>query len=176
MTLRIIDMRTPDGPKQLRSMYQALHLTRLRAKTGPAQQVDDIIAEVGGNGDTAVIEYTRKFDGLQLSADKLRVSADELEAARKKAAQAEKAAQEKQTALTSLQQRLQELEEQGQAGAVPLDTRETLKGEIAAAEAGAEKAHRRAVKAKVKAEDAAKAVDALNPTPRSEEEAKRDEK
>jgi len=82
MTLRIIDMRTPDGPGQLHSLYRALRLTRFRAETGPAQQVHDIISDVSERGNQAVIEYTKKFDRLELSADNLRVSAGELAAAK----------------------------------------------------------------------------------------------
>jgi N-acetyl-beta-hexosaminidase len=95
---------------------------------------------------------------------------DDLEAARKKAVVAEKAAAEKQTALENLNSRLNALENKGVSGVVPLDTREELKTEIKDAESGAEKAHRRAIKAKVKADDVAKTIDALNPGSTSEKE------
>jgi hypothetical protein len=58
---------------------------------------------------------------------------------------------------------LGKLEAEGIAGKIPLDQREALKAELKDAEAGAEKAYRRAVKAKVKADDAARTVDALDP-------------
>ena len=82
MTLRIIDMRTPDGPGQLRSLYKGLHLKRFRDENPQALQVREIIADVTERGNQAVIEYTKKFDRLELSADSLRVSADELAAAK----------------------------------------------------------------------------------------------
>ncbi|MBC2712962.1 MAG: amino acid permease [Desulfosarcina sp.] len=97
-------------------------------------------------------------------------AADDLEAARKKAAAAEKAAAVKKAALEKLNNRFKALEEKGVSGAVPLDARENLKDEIKEAESGAEKAYRRAVKAKVKADDAAKTVDAMNPGAASETE------
>ncbi len=82
MSLQIIDMRTPDGPRQLRSLNQRLHLTRFRDETDQALQVREIIEHVADKGDTAVIEYTKKFDRLELSADNLRVSTGELAAAK----------------------------------------------------------------------------------------------
>ncbi len=88
---------------------------------------------------------------------------DELEAALKKAAAAEKHAAEKQTALEALHHRLTTLENEGVAGVIPLDDREALKADLKKAATGAEKAFRRAIKAKVKADDAAKSVDALQP-------------
>jgi amino acid transporter len=88
---------------------------------------------------------------------------DDLEAAREKAAAAEKTAAEKKTVLETLNNRLHALEEKGVSGTVPLDARDTLKKELKDAESTAKKAHRRAVKAKVKADDAAQAVDALHP-------------
>ncbi len=95
---------------------------------------------------------------------------DDLEAARKKAAAAEKVEAEKQTALERLNSRLNTLENKGVSGVVPLDTREELKTEIKDAESGAEKAHRQAIKAKVKADEAAKTIDTLSPGSTSEKE------
>ena len=88
---------------------------------------------------------------------------DELEAALKKATVAEKNAAAKQAALEALHHRLETLEKEGVAGMIPLDDREALIADLKKAASGAEKAFRRAVKAKVKAEDAAKSVDALKP-------------
>ena len=95
---------------------------------------------------------------------------DDLEAARKKAAAAEKVAADKKAALETLNSRLEALEVKGVSGAVPLDARKGLKEEIKDAESGAEKAYRRAVKAKVKADDAEKTVDVLKPGLKSEKE------
>ena len=93
---------------------------------------------------------------------------DDLETARNKAAAADKVAADKKAALDKLTDRLDALEEKGVSGAVPLDAREALKEELEEAESSAEKAHRRAIKAKVKADDAAKTVDTLNPGLKSE--------
>ncbi len=98
-------------------------------------------------------------------------AADALDAARKKAEAAEKSAAEKKEALETLSRRLNELEEKGVSGAVPLDAREVLKEELKDAESGAEKAYRRAVKAKVKADDAAKTIETMNPGSISEADA-----
>ncbi len=102
-------------------------------------------------------------------------AADELAAARKKAAAAEKLANDKKATLDELSQRLQTLEETGVDGAVPLDRRKALQADLKDAEAGAEKAYRRAVKAKVKADDAARAVDDLNPAATPETEPSKDD-
>ena len=74
------------------------------------------------------------------------------------------------TALETLHFRLNALEDKGVSGAVPLDSHKALKAEIKDAESGAEKAFRQAIKAKVKADDAAKSIDALNPGSTSEKE------
>jgi hypothetical protein len=102
-------------------------------------------------------------------------AADELAAARKKAAAAEKLATDKKAALDELSQRLQTLEETGVDGAVPLDRRKALQADLKDAEVGAEKAYRRAVKAKVKADDAARAVGELNPAATPEAEPSKDD-
>jgi hypothetical protein len=101
-------------------------------------------------------------------AAQVALASDDLDAALKKAAAAEKVAAEKKAALEALNNRLEKLEKEGIAGAVPLEERETLKANLKDAESGAEKAFRRAVKAKVKADDAAKTVDALKPGTTSE--------
>ena len=88
---------------------------------------------------------------------------DALEAAQQKAREAEKAAIAKQTALEKLTHQLETLEEHGIAGAVPLDEWKALKADFKEAELAAEKAYRRAIKARIKAGDAAKAIDALSP-------------
>jgi hypothetical protein len=88
---------------------------------------------------------------------------DDLEAARKKAMAAEKSAAEKKTVVDKLADHLDQLEDKGIDGAVPLAERKALKEKLKSAASGAEKAYRRAIKAKVKADDAAKTVDTLSP-------------
>ena len=90
-------------------------------------------------------------------------ASDELEAARKKAMVAAKKADEKKEALETLQQELTALERQGVSGAVPLTPRNALKEELEDAASSAEKAYRRAAKAKFKVDEAQKTVDALDP-------------
>ena len=46
---------------------------------GPVEEVREIIAQVGRDGDRALVELTRRFDGVDLAARGLRVSAKELE-------------------------------------------------------------------------------------------------
>ena len=82
MTLRIIDMRTPEGPRQLQSIYRRLRVTSFRRESPQAEQVREIISDVADKGDQAVIEYTKKFDNLQLTANQLRVSKQDIDAAR----------------------------------------------------------------------------------------------
>jgi hypothetical protein len=96
-------------------------------------------------------------------AAQVALASDDLAAALKKAQVAEKAADEKKATLEELNNRLKNLENEGVSGAVPLEERAALKADLKDAESGAEKAFRRAVKAKVKADDAAKTVDALKP-------------
>jgi histidinol dehydrogenase len=57
----------------------------LAAKREVAEDVDeivrDIIADVRARGDAALIDYTRRFDGLDLTPERLRVTETEIEAA-----------------------------------------------------------------------------------------------
>jgi histidinol dehydrogenase len=57
----------------------------LAAKREVAEDVDDvvrtIIGDVRAQGDAAVIDYTRRFDGLDLTPERLRVTEAEIEAA-----------------------------------------------------------------------------------------------
>jgi len=96
-------------------------------------------------------------------AAQVALASDDLEAALKKSRAAEKAAAEKKAALEELDSQIKKLEDDGVAGAVPLEERQALKADLKDAESDVEKAFRRAVKAKVKADDAAKTVDALKP-------------
>ena len=57
----------------------------LAAKREVSEDVDEavraIIADVVARGDAALIDYTSRFDGLDLTPERLRVGADEIEAA-----------------------------------------------------------------------------------------------
>ncbi len=94
-------------------------------------------------------------------AAQVAIAVDDLEAATKNAVAAEKEAEEKKAALDELAERLDRLEDQGVDGTVPLEERKALKEKLKFAASGAEKAYRRAIKAKVKADEAAKTVDTL---------------
>jgi amino acid transporter len=93
---------------------------------------------------------------------------DELEMALNKAAAAKDKAAEQKAALEELRSRLQSLETEGLAGTVPLEDRNLLKAEVQKAADGAEKAHRRSIKARLKVDAAAEAVEALKPGAASE--------
>ncbi len=62
------------------------------------------------------------------------------------------------------------MEEKGVSGAVPLVTGKELKNDLEDADADSEKAHRKAIKANIKASDAAEIFEWLNPGPASESE------
>ncbi|AGF78924.1 amino acid transporter [Desulfocapsa sulfexigens DSM 10523] len=88
---------------------------------------------------------------------------DELELALKKSAAAEKIAAEKMMLVEKLSSQLSILEEKSVPEKVPPKEGEKLQREIANAESDAEKAHRRAIKAKFKADEAARNIDNLEP-------------
>jgi histidinol dehydrogenase len=54
---------------------------RAEASDQVREVVASVIAEVRARGDAAVLEFTKKFDGADLTADQLRVTGTELEAA-----------------------------------------------------------------------------------------------
>src|SRR5918994_1887125 len=48
---------------------------------GGDETVKEIVSEVAARGEDALLDYTRRFDGLDLAADRLRVSEAEIDAA-----------------------------------------------------------------------------------------------
>ena len=58
--------------------FAALVAKKRAGASGNADQVADIIADVRARGDDALVEYTSRFDGLDLSAAELRLSAGEI--------------------------------------------------------------------------------------------------
>ncbi|HEX3409269.1 MAG TPA: histidinol dehydrogenase [Candidatus Binataceae bacterium] len=90
MTLRLLDSNSKDFSRFLDA------LTRRRGANGGAvdRDVAAIIAAVQKRGDRAVIEFTRKFDGVSLTPARLRVSAGALAAARAALPRAERRALE----------------------------------------------------------------------------------
>jgi hypothetical protein len=83
---------------------------------------------------------------------------DALDAARKKSAKADKQAETARNIAEKLHKKLIKLET-GDSGAIPLEAHKELKQKLDSAESDAQKAFRRAAKAKIKAEDVAKTVE-----------------
>lgn len=95
MTMQLIDTRQPAAAEQIAALRQKLSpegdvvSEAGREKTievfgeplSPVQTVQRICGEVRSRGLDAVLEYTAKLDGADITADTLRVSADELAAA-----------------------------------------------------------------------------------------------
>jgi histidinol dehydrogenase len=63
--------------------FERLVTARREPQADVAADVARILAEVRARGDAALIEYTRKFDRLDLTAERLAIGADEMEAAEK---------------------------------------------------------------------------------------------
>ncbi len=94
MSLQITDART-DRVKKLGALWRKLHLglgaapsldeLRQQKWSDLRKLVHDIIHRIGKEGNKAVIEYTKTFDQLELTANTLRVSNEELDTARKNA-------------------------------------------------------------------------------------------
>jgi len=61
--------------------FAALLAERRHGPSGNSAKVAEIIADVRARGDTALLEYTARFDGLDLSAAELRLKPDEIKAA-----------------------------------------------------------------------------------------------
>ncbi len=76
MPLRL-DARAPDFPRA----FEKLLGMKREASVEIDDIVRDIIADVVARGDEAVIDYTSRFDKLDLSADTLRISDDEIDRA-----------------------------------------------------------------------------------------------
>ena len=75
--MRIIDYCTDEGSRLIAKV-----LSRSQLAYGDVQQrVDEIIANVKGQGDKALIAYTVRFDGVELTPDSLQVTQDEIKEA-----------------------------------------------------------------------------------------------
>ena len=85
-------LRLDTGEACFAAAFDAL----LSAKREAAVDVDEIAAkivdDVRARGDAAVIDYTRRFDGLELRADQLRIGRDEIDQAEAACAPATRAA------------------------------------------------------------------------------------
>lgn len=85
-----LDARRPD----FAAAFDAVLGAKRETDEDVNQTVAAIIAEVRTRGDAAVIEYTRRFDRLELTADRLRISSAEVDAAVAQVPAAQKAALE----------------------------------------------------------------------------------
>lgn len=92
------------------------------------------------------------------AAAKMAAATDALKKAQEKAAVAEKDVEKERKKSDKLKVRLTEMEQKGKSGAIDLEKRNTLKNELETSENKLEKAFRRAAKARVKADDAARAA------------------
>lgn len=80
--LRTFDSRNDDIDVIARKVRALTHFDVLEAEAGPAgAAVRDVIAQVRSRGDAALCEYSKRFDGADLSPEQLRVPADRLEQA-----------------------------------------------------------------------------------------------
>lgn len=75
--IRTASLSTSDG----REIYTSLRDRFIEADSSCRRTVTEILERVRCEGDSAVIDYTRKFDAPQLSREQLRVTEDEFEQA-----------------------------------------------------------------------------------------------
>lgn len=69
-----LDTRSPG----FAASFDALLAAKRQAAAHVDETVAKIIDDVRERGDAAVLEYTRRFDGLDLRAEQLRIGADEI--------------------------------------------------------------------------------------------------
>jgi histidinol dehydrogenase len=75
--LKIIDLRQGRDPE----LFEKLAARDSVGRQDVADTVREILENVRKNGDRAVLEYTRKYDGVDLDASSIRVSGSEMEEA-----------------------------------------------------------------------------------------------
>src|SRR5262249_53547795 len=76
MALRL-DVTEPGFPEA----FAALIDQKREASLDVSAAVAEILREVGARGDGALIDYTRRFDGVELAPEELRIGEDKIEAA-----------------------------------------------------------------------------------------------
>lgn len=74
-------VRLDVGAADFEADFEALVKARRQAPEDVRATVTEILARVEKEGDAAVIDYTKKFDRLDLTADTIAIGADEIEAA-----------------------------------------------------------------------------------------------
>ncbi|MSP67845.1 MAG: histidinol dehydrogenase [Alphaproteobacteria bacterium] len=75
-------LRLDSGEPAFAACFAALVAGRRGASANVEAEVAAIIADVAARGDAAVLDYTRRFDRFDLTADRLRVGAAEIATAR----------------------------------------------------------------------------------------------
>jgi len=80
--IRTIRMEDPTARRQLADLRKPLLLEALLQDSPELESVRDIIEDVQARGDLAVVEATRRLDGVELDPAAFRVPPDELDAAR----------------------------------------------------------------------------------------------
>lgn len=78
--IKIIDIR--DGGEN--ELFEKLVSRNQLDQADVLRTVNDIIDNIRKDGDAALLEYTRRFDGIELNADSLKVSTEEFEQAYEK--------------------------------------------------------------------------------------------
>jgi histidinol dehydrogenase len=77
MMITPVSTTSPEGEKIIAGLLQRFQ----DADTSCQKSVEDILAHVRKQGDTAVVEYGRRFDAPNLTVEELKVSAEELKEA-----------------------------------------------------------------------------------------------
>ncbi|MCH7558153.1 MAG: histidinol dehydrogenase [Planctomycetes bacterium] len=80
----LISSFQPDFEKRLGKLrFGIVHATRFKIGSKQYEQVRSIVQDVAARKDTAVAEYTKEYDDIELSPDEFRVSKKDLEKAHK---------------------------------------------------------------------------------------------
>jgi histidinol dehydrogenase len=81
LNIPIISISSPSGKRQLDAIREARQASDAQA----TRTVEEIIAGVRSAGDKALLEFTKKFDGITLSEKHIKVQVSEVHASAKKA-------------------------------------------------------------------------------------------
>ncbi len=80
----LISYEQPDFKDRLSKLrFAVVHATRFKIGSKQYEQVRSIVQDVAARKDTAVAEYTKEYDDIELSPDEFRVSKEDLEKAHK---------------------------------------------------------------------------------------------
>jgi len=80
----LISSSQPNFEERLRKLrFEVVHATRFKIGSKQYEQVRSIVQDVAARKDTAVAEYTKEYDDIELSPDEFRVSKEDLEKAHK---------------------------------------------------------------------------------------------